>query len=183
MANIATLLQNIRVAAYGEDVRSAVYEALKAINEESEGAMGGVTDALNDAKQDLNSASEELTQKIQEITTLKDEIETIRDDILNNSGASSGGLDENTTLALFYSYMQFVFPIGSIIVSMDSDFDPNARYNMANCWEKWNGGYTLVSAHELCTDNDFKQSGTTGGNQSHNNMPPYKTVYIWQRIQ
>lgn len=25
-------------------------------------------------------------------------------------------------------------------------------------------------------------SETTGGNQAHNNMPPYKTVYIWERI-
>ncbi len=25
-------------------------------------------------------------------------------------------------------------------------------------------------------------SGNTGGNQPHNNMPPYYTVYIWQRV-
>ena len=25
-------------------------------------------------------------------------------------------------------------------------------------------------------------TGTTGGNQPHNNMPPYKVVYAWQRL-
>ena len=27
------------------------------------------------------------------------------------------------------------------------------------------------------------QTGSTGGNQPHNNMPPYKSVYAWQRVK
>lgn len=27
------------------------------------------------------------------------------------------------------------------------------------------------------------QTGSTGGSQPHNNMPPYKSVYAWQRVK
>ena len=37
------------------------------------------------------------------------------------------------------------------------------------------GGYTVLARSETT-------SGVTGGSQPHNNMPPYLTVYTWQRI-
>lgn len=29
----------------------------------------------------------------------------------------------------------------------------------------------------------YQPTTSTGGNQPHNNMPPYKTVYIWERVE
>lgn len=46
--------------------------------------------------------------------------------------------------------------------------------------QNWGGlsGYSKVSGVTLGS----ASTNTVGGNQSHNNMPPYLTVYIWKRI-
>ena len=33
------------------------------------------------------------------------------------------------------------------------------------------------------SNTEFTQTWDTGGNQPHNNMPPYKSVYAWQRVK
>lgn len=34
----------------------------------------------------------------------------------------------------------------------------------------------------LTANGTFGKTSSTGGNKPHNNMPPYKVVYIWERI-
>ena len=33
------------------------------------------------------------------------------------------------------------------------------------------------------SNTEYTQTRNTGGNQPHNNMPPYKSVYAWQRVK
>lgn len=33
------------------------------------------------------------------------------------------------------------------------------------------------------SNTEYMQTWKTGGNQPHNNMPPYKSVYAWQRVK
>ena len=33
------------------------------------------------------------------------------------------------------------------------------------------------------SNKEIVQTGSTGGNRPHNNMPPYKSVYAWQRVK
>lgn len=54
------------------------------------------------------------------------------------------------------------------------------RYNLAyggnDPAKGFNYGNTLVGAF------DKAFSGSSGGDQAHNNMPPYLAVYIWKRV-
>ena len=46
------------------------------------------------------------------------------------------------------------------------------------------GGQWAYSAGNIINNseiNDMVETGGTGGNQPHNNMPPYLTVYMWYR--
>lgn len=49
------------------------------------------------------------------------------------------------------------------------------RYESTSTWWIGGTGGTTIAA-------DNKATGSTGGNQAHNNLQPYITVYIWKRI-
>ena len=40
---------------------------------------------------------------------------------------------------------------------------------------------TGSSTYGYVGDGSYKDSGTDGGGQAHNNMPPYRSVYMWER--
>ena len=61
------------------------------------------------------------------------------------------------------SIINSIYPLGSILITFDENFDPNIVFGMENNWEKIDGGYTLVSANSTSTDIDFNASGKTGG--------------------
>ena len=53
-----------------------------------------------------------------------------------------------------------------------------------------NSGLGIYNTREDCNADKQKlekyehiQTGSTGGSQPHNNMPPYKSVYAWQRVK
>ena len=48
-------------------------------------------------------------------------------------------------------------------------------------WTKSVARTTAEGAHEHSVTIPATNTSTTGGNTAHNNMPPYKTVYIWER--
>ena len=35
----------------------------------------------------------------------------------------------------------------------------------------------------VSSNTEYTQTKSTGGNQPHNNMPPYRSVYAWQRVK
>lgn len=72
-----------------------------------------------------------------------------------------------------------------------SYFSPDGRSaststGNAKLWHVWKGGMNKIWG----INNGFSGTGEpagnaliTGGNQPHNNMPPYKSVYAWQRVK
>ena len=55
---------------------------------------------------------------------------------------------------------------------------PEENTNEVNpgCYSPGGNNYTIIGSYE-----DTKVSESTGGGQSHNNMPPYYAVNIWRR--
>ena len=39
------------------------------------------------------------------------------------------------------------------------------------------------SSVRASSNTEYTQTWNTGGNQPHNNMPPYKSVYAWRRVK
>ena len=56
------------------------------------------------------------------------------------------------------------YPIGSVITSIDEDFDPNEEYKKQN-WERFAQGRTLIGVDE--TDASFSNVEQTGGEKTH----------------
>ena len=67
---------------------------------------------------------------------------------------------------------ELIYPVGSIIYNVSSDFDPNTVYG--GTWEKIKG--KMVIGYDE-SDDDFKTLGKTGGSKTHtqtiNEMPKH----------
>lgn len=67
-------------------------------------------------------------------------------------------------------------------------FTTNLAVSSASTARRW---VTTTSTQKYCamtatSTNDILETATTstvGGNQAHNNMPPYQVVHMWERIQ
>ena len=63
---------------------------------------------------------------------------------------------------------------------------PSHRHDLNGCWGAGNGlnTATLNNADSAGGSGNagYLPIQETGGNQPHNNMPPYLTVYMWKRI-
>ena len=62
------------------------------------------------------------------------------------------------------------------------------RYNRlpqsyANTDNAKNEQANFNSSVRLSSNTEYVQTESTGGNQPHNNMPPYKSVYAWERVK
>lgn len=66
---------------------------------------------------------------------------------------------------------QGAYPVGSIYLSV-TDVDPSSLFG--GTWERIGGRFLLGA------DSTYA-AGSTGGNQPHDNMPPYLAVFMWQR--
>ena len=61
-----------------------------------------------------------------------------------------------------------------------------SRTHLMNGWNigtEDKGGATglTVNAYPLTYNNSIQTTKATGGDQPHNNLPPYRAVYIWRR--
>lgn len=50
-----------------------------------------------------------------------------------------------------------------------------------SAWQASGGNYGLAWAQGLIAGSNTSTSTSAGGSQPHNNMPPYRAVYIWER--
>ena len=41
----------------------------------------------------------------------------------------------------------------------------------------------FVESARTVSNTEYVQTESTGGNQPHSNMPPYKSVYAWERVK
>ena len=62
------------------------------------------------------------------------------------------------------------------------------RYNRlpqsyANTDNAKNEQANFNSSVRLSSNTEYVQTESTGGSKPHNNMPPYKSVYAWQRVK
>ena len=65
-----------------------------------------------------------------------------------------------------------IYPIGAIYLSVSAT---NPAILFGGKWEQIKDRFLLAAG-------DTYAIGTTGGDIAHNNMPPYLTVYIWERV-
>ena len=77
MANIDTELQTIATAIYGRDMRSAIHDAIDAVNDESSETVTTVT-GLRDA---IGSVEADISAIEGDISTIEDEIATLGGDV------------------------------------------------------------------------------------------------------
>ncbi len=94
------------------------------------------------------------------------DLESILDrlSVLENQVGSGGNNEPNINMG---SIINSIYPLGSILITFDENFNPNIVFGMENNWEKIDGGYTLVSANSTSTDTDFNASGKIGGEKNH----------------
>lgn len=49
-------------------------------------------------------------------------------------------------------------------------------------WAESAGGGEIINSQSETSYSFMRNTESTGGNQPHNNMPPYLVVYVWKRI-
>ena len=67
---------------------------------------------------------------------------------------------------------QGAYPVGSIYLSV-TEVDPSSLFG--GTWERIGGRFLLGA------DTTYA-AGSTGGSKANNNMPPYLSVFMWQRV-
>lgn len=62
-----------------------------------------------------------------------------------------------------------------------SHYHKASNYKAISGWEGDSPGYFLSDGRQGSSTTTGPNTGSTGGGQPHNNMPPYLAVYIWKR--
>ena len=138
-----------------------------------------------------------------EAATLK-QLKEMRDDILNKGGAYPVGsiyLSVNSThpSTLFGGTWQqiqnvFLLAAGSqyiagstggeaehtLTVKEMPSHNHSATFDTVDS-PAFSGRYAMVETRSVEYQRYQNETSNTGGNQPHNNMPPYLAVYMWQR--
>lgn len=83
MADIDVYLNAILSATYGEEVRSSIYNALRAMNTEVEQAVAAATGAQNSASTSAQAAAASASEAESTLVAAKQEIETAGQNMLN----------------------------------------------------------------------------------------------------
>ena len=73
--------------------------------------------------------------------------------------------------------IDWIYPIGAVIASVNSDYDPNKVFK-TQVWERFAKGRTLVGVNE--SDGNFKTAEKTGGEKTHklasNELPSHNHI-------
>lgn len=70
---------------------------------------------------------------------------------------------------------------GSATVTLTVDQIPPHSHSSFGYWQEGTDG-TSAGCENLSDSEEPIQTGTTGGGQPHDNMPPYITCYVWKRV-
>ena len=83
-------------------------------------------------------------------------------------------------LAKNFDLLDAMFPVGAIYQSTKPT-DPSTF--LGGTWQALNGGGSQWTARSADTYTNYRfQVDAVGGGQPHNNMPPYRAVYMWERV-
>lgn len=97
MANISDLLNKIKSARYGRDVRSAIYDSIDAMNTESANAYDAAITAQNSAQASAKVASGSVTSAIEAATNAKKYSDSAKQYAESASVAIQAAYDTKTT--------------------------------------------------------------------------------------
>ena len=97
MANISDLLNKIKSARYGRDVRSAIYDSIDAMNTESANAYDAAITAQNSAQASAKAASGSVTSATEAATNAKKYSDSAKQYAESASVAIQAAYDTKTT--------------------------------------------------------------------------------------
>lgn len=133
--------------------------------------------SANNAKQYADEAKASAGLVGQNVTQLKQDVKSLQTAVSENTSDISSlttEVDKNTSnismiQRMFSGYWKTIYPIGSIYISTNSNFNPNTIWG--GTWVKTAKGRCLIGA------NDTYPLGSTGGEEAHyltgNEMPPH----------
>ena len=71
---------------------------------------------------------------------------------------------------------------GEESVALDITEIPNHNHNVYPYYGGVGNGNALQRGYSTTTTSISYQTSSVGGNQPHNNMPPYLVVHMWKRV-
>ena len=69
------------------------------------------------------------------------------------------------------------------VLTIDEMPSHNHSINQSTKTTSHTASWVVAGSSSGVVDDDYDAIGLTGGNQAHNNMPPYATVYMWYRYE
>jgi hypothetical protein len=70
---------------------------------------------------------------------------------------------------------------GSATVTLSLDQMPAHTHGLTQSYAYGSGGNSATAGYSSSVGASYT-TGSAGGGQSHNNMPPYLAVYMWKRV-
>lgn len=167
--------------------------------------LNNIEDGIEQATNQINTNSEDIESINTDIDTINTNIEEINTDIseINSNLSHVGMIIHSTTLdtmekvIAIYGGTKWVKIEGRFLLGQSSSYNinsiggesthtltvnemPSHSHSTSTCYSDnspWDGIMRATNrGGQVATG-----VNATGGGQAHNNMPPYKVVYIWER--
>lgn len=138
--------------------------------DEAKASAGLVGQDVTQLKQDVRNLQSSVSENTSDISSLTTKVDNNTSDISSLTTKVNNNTSQITTLnSMLAVYWKTLYPVGSIYISTNSNFNPNTSWG--GTWRKTADGRCLIGA------NDTYPLGSTGGEERHyltgNEMPPH----------